>query len=243
MNACSSLSAAWSACEASYFEAKEKAYTNLTFAASVVKDGAYMVGSAFKNATLKILSPFIETAARTGRYIKTYWTTILALGIAWGIIIAGIGAMYGFNATALPFTMGMGIGFGVGIMTGILTVKILDPKNSHVNKEGWAHNTLWDLINAGLYQLDPNGTRMILLSVVVTVLLWAASFLPTPVGLLFGLLMGNKLATGIGYYGASPPILPEHEYRTPEERLNIIEKELGISNRNAHHPNSEVHDP
>lgn len=248
MNACScisdSISNAWSDCEQSYFAAKEKVYTNLTSAATVVKDGAYLLGSSLKNGVCHIASPFVETAARLVRYIKQYWTTILALGIAWGIIVAGIGAMYGFNATALPFTIGISIGFGVGLMTGLLTVKVLDPKNQHVNEEGWAYNTLWDLINAGLYQLDPNGTRMILLSVVVTVLLWAASYLPTPIGLLFGLLMGNKLATGAGFYGANPPILPPYEYHPPEDRIKKLEVLQGISNatdplHHSHQPSIE----
>lgn len=164
--------------------------------------------------------PFARATINTALYIKENWGTILLLMSAWGIIIAGIGAMHGFKATALPLTLGLGCGFGFGILTGLLTVHVLDPRNDHHRM-----NTLWDLLNSGFYKLEANGTRPILLSVAIAVVLWAAGIIPTAMGVIVGTIMGGLITARIGYYGMDKPD-PEVEELTedPKKRAELLKQ-------------------
>jgi hypothetical protein len=188
------------------YSGNSKVCTTLATTASNVKDW-----------TLSDANPVYKGMRLTSKFIVENWSTIIALGVAWGIIIAGIGAMHGFDAVALPFTIGIGVGCGFGLVTGYLTVTVLDPDNKRSR-----YNTLWNLINEGIFQLEAHGTRMILLSIAVTVLLWAAVSLPKPIGFFCGLLIGNQFATGAGFV-ETPPKNPWVSY---ERRVDVIEGAL-----------------
>jgi hypothetical protein len=159
-------------------------------------------------------------ARNTVRFIKENWPTIILLAVAWGGIIAGMGAMYGFKATALPLTVGLGCGVGCGVLIGLLTVHVLDPQNEHQGM-----NTLWDVVNVGFYKLEANGTRGILQAVVITVVLWAAGIFPTPMGVVFGVFMGNLVIVRIGFIDSQyiDPAL-EQLAEDPLKRAEILKK-------------------
>lgn len=141
-------------------------------------------------------------ANRVANYIENEWWKVLLYAIAWGVIIGGYGGLYGFDAVAYPLAIGMAGGFGVGIISGILTVTLFDPK-----QEATGRNTLWDLLNLGLIGLDEYGTRQIIMTVAVSVLLAAATVFPYAVGGLMGAVIGNQFATKIGEY----PLSDENE--------------------------------
>lgn len=125
------------------------------------------------------------------RFIKKNWVHLLAYAIAWGVIVTGVGLMYGFKATALPLTIGLGCGFALGTALGIGTVCLFNPKNDH------EPNTAWGFLNKWFNSLDANGTRAIFVSVGVTVILAATVVFPYALGGAMGCILGNVVATKI----------------------------------------------
>ena len=132
-----------------------------------------------------VFSPIAETcqksAEKTIGFIKDNWRQLVAY--------VSTGLMYGFQTVALPLTIGFACGIAFGLITGILTVKVFDPKGKI---------TLWNLLNQGIEKLDPNGTRQIVLAVAITVLLAASVVFPYVMGALLGIFVGNQLATKAG---------------------------------------------
>lgn len=137
---------------------------------------------------------FATAASHVSRFAKNNWKQIAGYVLAWGIVITCSGALYGFQAVALPLTIGFGAGIGVGGILGILTTKIFDPEDKYRGK-----NTAWDLLNIGIEQLDQNGTRQIVLAISVTVVLAASVIFPYALGGIFGLLVGNQVITKMGF--------------------------------------------
>ncbi len=136
----------------------------------------------------------IKTDKGIIRFVRANWGRLLSYTVAWGIIFAGVGLMYGFKATAIPLSIGMGCGSAFGVLLGILSVTVFD---SLAKEKG--NNTLWCLINKGFNSLDSNGTRAILVSVCVTVVMAASVVFPYVLGIIFGIIVGNHLATKISY--------------------------------------------
>ncbi|MCH9625349.1 MAG: hypothetical protein S4CHLAM123_05200 [Chlamydiales bacterium] len=148
------------------------------------------------DTSLVIVNAAKAAVQKTVTFIHQNWKQLLAYLLAWTVIVVGTGLLYGFEAVALPLTIGLAFGFGLGIMSGILmveTLKVYDPENT-LNGQ----NTLWNLLNRGLESLDPNGTRLIMLSVAVTVILATAVVFPYATGGLLGVFIGNQIATKIG---------------------------------------------
>ncbi|MCH9628149.1 MAG: hypothetical protein S4CHLAM2_18040 [Chlamydiales bacterium] len=134
-----------------------------------------------------------SATAKTVRFVRENYVQIFAYILAWGVIVACSGTLYGFEAVALPLTIGFGCGLGVGGIIGILMTTAIDPRNK------WrGYNTGWDLINSGVEKLDPHGTRQIVLAISVTVLLAACVIFPYALGAVFGILVGNQVATKVG---------------------------------------------
>ncbi len=134
-----------------------------------------------------------SATAKTIRFVRENYKQIFAYILAWGVIVACSGTLYGFEAVALPLTIGFGCGLGVGGIIGILMTTTIDPRNK------WrGYNTGWDLINSGVEKLDPHGTRQIVLAISVTVLLAASVIFPYALGAVFGILVGNQVVTKIG---------------------------------------------
>jgi hypothetical protein len=128
-------------------------------------------------------------AEKTVTFVKNNWKPLMAYIFAWMVIITCTGLMYGFKAVALPLTIGLGCGLIFGVITGILAVEVFDPEGKI---------TLWNLLNQVIEKLDPNGTRQIVLSVAVTVLLAASIVFPYVMGAVFGIFAGNQMATKAG---------------------------------------------
>ncbi|MCB1084447.1 MAG: hypothetical protein KDK61_09070 [Simkania sp.] len=131
-------------------------------------------------------------ANKTASFIQNNWRSLILFIVAGGVIIGGVGLMYGFEAVSLPLVIGFGCGLPIASLSGIIVTKWIDPEGKIEN------NTLWQLINAGLNKLPANGARPIVISVAVTVILAASAVFPLVMGIGFGILIGNHVATKIG---------------------------------------------
>jgi hypothetical protein len=151
-------------------------------------------GYALYAASAWVSRNVATAAAHTARFVKNNWKQTIGYILAWSVVIVCSGALYGFQAVALPLTIGFAVGLGIGGITGMLTNKIFDPQDQYRGK-----NTIWDLLNFGIEQLDPNGTRQIVTAISVTVLLAASVIFPYALGGIFGLLVGNQVITKIGF--------------------------------------------
>lgn len=148
--------------------------------------------SKFQNAKEKT-SHFIATDEGIVRFIKKNWSQLITYAIAWSVIVSGVGLIYGFQATAIPLMIGLGCGVAFGMLLGILTVSVWDRSNR------WdGQNTIWNFLNEKLSSLD-NGTRAIVISVCVTVVLAVTVVFPYVAGGVLGIIIGNHLTTKIGY--------------------------------------------
>jgi len=172
-----------------------------------------------------IMIPCASAAEKTISFVKNNWRPLVAYLFAWGIIITCTGLMYGFEAVALPLTIGLACGLVFGIITGILTVKVFDPSGQL---------TIWNLLNQGIERLDPNGTRQIVLAVAVTVLLAAAVVFPYIIGAVLGHILGNQLATktGSGRDLGTDPTKHKNEKEALKQQINDMEQKItNIGNR------------
>lgn len=162
-------------------------------------EGSHWVGTKAKDGYDCFVAPIARavksTAANTADYIKAHWKHLLAYIFAWGVIVVLSGSMYGFQTVALPLTIGIACGLALGILTGILTATVFDRKNERQD-----HNTLWGILNLGIDFLDANGTKNFLTALVVSVTIAASVIFPYAIGAVFGLFLGNYLATKIGLW-------------------------------------------
>jgi hypothetical protein len=160
-----------------------------------------------------------SAAEKTVTFIKNNWRPLVAYIFAWGLIITCTGLMYGFEAVALPLTIGLACGLVFGIITGILTVKVFDPSGEV---------TIWNFLNQGIERLDPNGTRQIVLAVAITVLLAAAVVFPYVIGAVMGIILGNQLATktGSGRDLGTDPAKHKNEKEALKQHIGDMEQKI-----------------
>lgn len=134
-------------------------------------------------------APIVNVATKTADFVKNNWHTILAYVFAWGVITVTVGLMYGFEAVAIPLTIGLFCGIAFGIVAGILAVNSFDKTGEH---------SPWNYLNKGIQQLDMYGTRQIVLAAVVSALLAASTVYPYLMGAVFGILIGYQIAIKAG---------------------------------------------
>lgn len=125
---------------------------------------------------------------KTARFVKDNWKQLIGYILAWAVIITCTGLLYGFEGVALPLTIGLGCGIAFGIIAGILSVKSYDSEGKY---------TLWNLLNQGIQGLDENGTRQIVSTVAVTVILAASVVFPYVMGAVFGLFIALQMTVKI----------------------------------------------
>jgi sterol desaturase/sphingolipid hydroxylase (fatty acid hydroxylase superfamily) len=128
-------------------------------------------------------------AEKTASFVKKNWQQLIGYIVAWGVVVICTGLLYGFQAVALPLTIGLGGGIAFGCIAAILSLNSYDPKGCR---------TPWNLLNRGIQGLDQNGTRQIVLAVSVTVLLAAAVVYPYVMGALFGIFIAWQVTAKIG---------------------------------------------
>jgi hypothetical protein len=150
------------------------------------------------------------------RFIKDNWATLIKFSIAWGVIIAGIGLLYGFSAVAWPLAIGLSCGIGFGLLTGVITKTIIKPDTDA--------KTIWEFVNSWINGLDANGHRAIVTSIIVTVVLAATVFFPIAVGSILGFVLGNHISTKIAY-GLNFGPRPESK-NSLLQRLHAVDNEL-----------------
>ncbi|QEM74015.1 hypothetical protein ABCH17_01145 [Chlamydia abortus] len=134
----------------------------------------------------------MDHARSVGEKISTFlrdnWKYILLYILAWALILAC------HHTMAVTLTIWLGIGLGVGVLFGIFTANVLDRKNKYKNT-----NSLWNLMNYGLQQLDPNGTRQILLATIIASISSLIYAIPEAVGFTIGACIGNQISILISY--------------------------------------------
>lgn len=222
----------------------EQAIQTVTDGAKTVFDSslhAYDVVASCCHSAAETFHTYIgkhvnEVAKRISLYLKGDKDTNNVKSLffyiaAWGAIAVGFGLLHGFQATALPLTIGMAGGCALGIVVGIITVKSvpftednikrIDPKEleekgiqPHIDKY-----SLWGLTTIWLDSLDANGTKMIIQTVLVTVLMTFTPIFPVPAGVLIGGICGNFIAIQIVYW----QYLKDHK-PLPKEILNAKRK-------------------
>ncbi|BAE81083.1 conserved hypothetical protein [Chlamydia felis Fe/C-56] len=121
-------------------------------------------------------------------FLRDNWKYILLYILAWALILAC------HHVMAVTLTIWLGIGLGIGVVFGIFTANVLDRKNKYKNT-----NSLWNLMNYGLQQLDPNGTRQILLATIIASISSLIYAIPEAVGFTIGACIGNQISILISY--------------------------------------------
>ncbi|WP_348662893.1 hypothetical protein [Chlamydia vaughanii] len=116
-------------------------------------------------------------------FLRNNWKYILLYILAWALILAC------HHTMAATLTIWLGIGLGVGVIFGIFTATVLDRNNKYKNT-----NSMWNLINYGLKQLDPNGTRQILLATIIASISSLIYAIPEAVGFTIGASIGNQIS-------------------------------------------------
>ncbi|WP_235043340.1 hypothetical protein [Chlamydia pecorum] len=132
----------------------------------------------------------LKTTAETiNRFLRDNWKYILLYILAWALIVAC------HHAVAITLTIWLGIGLGIGlIFWSFLVSNCLDRDNKNPNM-----NSLWNLINYGLQQLDPNGTRQILLATIIASISSLIYAIPQAVGFVIGFSIGNQIGITATY--------------------------------------------
>ncbi|EPP34500.1 putative transmembrane protein [Chlamydia ibidis] len=125
----------------------------------------------------------LATAEKISLFLRNNWKYILLYVLAWSLILAC------HYTVALTLTIWLGIGLGAGVVFGIFTANVLDRDNKYNNI-----NSLWNLINYGLLQLDPNGTRQFLLATIIASISSLIYAIPEGVGFMIGACIGNQIS-------------------------------------------------
>nr|CRI42199.1 Uncharacterized protein BN1224_DC9_AM_00030 [Chlamydia pneumoniae] len=129
-----------------------------------------------------------NAAEKIGLFLQRNWKYILLYILAWALILVC------HHTVALTLTIWLGVGLGIGVVFGIFTATCLDKENKHRHV-----NSLWNLINHGILQLDPNGTRQILLATMIASISALIYAVPQAVGLVIGFSIGNQLSINTVY--------------------------------------------
>lgn len=162
---------------------------------------------------------------KTARFVKDNWRQLIGYILAWAVIITCTGLLYGFEGVALPLTIGLGCGVAFGIIAGILAVKSYDTEGKY---------TLWNLLNQGIQGLDENGTRQIVSTVAVTVILAASVVFPYVMGALFGLFIALQMTVKIATdqdLGPDPIKEKQSLVRLQQEFADLQKINLEFQNR------------
>jgi hypothetical protein len=157
------------------------------------------------------------TVGKTATFIKNNWQRMTIYLGAWSVVIACAGGLYGFRAVALPLTIGMGGGIVIGCAAGLKMAK--DPNEI---------DSLWDRLNDAIEKIDPNGTRPIVLSIAVTVILSASVLFPYLMGGVIGVFIGNQAAVKAGSSrNLGPrPLTPEKEIKNLRAQIDEMTAKL-----------------
>ncbi|WP_201457066.1 hypothetical protein [Chlamydia sp. 17-3921] len=129
-----------------------------------------------------------SVAEKINRFLRDNWKYILLYLLAWALIVAC------HHTVAITLTIWLGIGLGLGVIFGVFSANFLDRENKHSNM-----NSLWNLMNYGLQQLDPNGTRQILLATIIASISALIYAIPQAVGVVIGFCIGNQISITATY--------------------------------------------
>lgn len=136
--------------------------------------------------------------------------------LAWGVILAC------HYTVAIPLTIWLLCGGLIGGVLGILSIKLIEYFKSRPITQTLS---IWTVLNSGIQQLDPNGTRQLLLATVIATLSNLIRLIPAPVGLIMGLVMGNHLLASTIHNLRSAPT-PQDNLELFEHRVRLIQQAI-----------------
>ncbi|ANH78855.1 hypothetical protein [Candidatus Chlamydia sanziniae] len=125
---------------------------------------------------------------KISRFLRDNWKYILFYILAWALILIC------HHAVAMTLTIWLGIGLGIGVIVGIITSNFLDKENKYKD-----YNSLWNWIHYGIQQLDPHGTRQILLATIISSISALIYAIPQAVGCVIGFCIGNQISIKATY--------------------------------------------
>lgn len=148
-----------------------------------------------QSSSPRIPTRLSNTAKAVGNFFLANKGQLIGYVVAMGIIVCGVGLLYGWKATAVPLSIGMGCGLGFGMLTGVATGLFIDKTNKY------PRNTIWGWMNHGLTILDGNGTRAIVVTVCVAVICATMVVFPHFAGAAIAIPVGNIVLTKLFYNG------------------------------------------
>lgn len=185
----------------------------------------------------------VQAVANTiGDFLQRNWKHLLLYILAWSLILIC------HSSVALVLSIWLGIGFGAGVVLGIISANFLDKENEYPHL-----NSLWNITNHGLQQLDPNGTRQVLLATVIasiSALIYAS---PQAIGFIIGAFLGHQTSS-LAVYGyrfkSGPGYIADQElFDKQEKRIRqaimqcrlirnqmILQRRLDTLQKRAHRP-------
>ncbi len=187
----------------------------------------------------------VRAVANTiGDFLQRNWKYLLLYTLAWSLILIC------HSSVALVLSIWLGIGFGAGLILGVISANFLDKNNKYPHL-----NSLWNITNHGLQQLDPNGTRQVLLATIVasiSALIYAS---PQAIGFAIGAFLGNQTSTLVVYgyrFKSGPGYIADRDlFNKQEERIRqalmqchlirnqmILQHHLDLLKRRSHHKSS-----
>ncbi len=149
--------------------------------------------SAKQPSSPPISARLLNTGKAVGNFFLANKGQLIGYVVAMGIIVCGVGLLYGWKATAVPLSIGMGCGLGFGMLTGVATGLFIDKTNKY------PRNTIWGWMNHGLTILDGNGTRAIVVTVGVAVICATMVVFPHFAGAAITIPVGNIVLTKLFY--------------------------------------------
>lgn len=181
-----------------------------------------------------------------GDFLQRNWKYLLLYILAWSLILIC------HSSVAVVLSIWLGIGFGAGVVLGIISANFLDKHNKHPHL-----NSLWNITNHGLQQLDPNGTRQFLLATIIasiSALIYAS---PHAIGFIIGAFLGNQTSILAAYgrrFKAGPGYVADRDLFNKQEKQirrailqcqlvrnqMILQKRLDILQRRSHNQTKTI---
>lgn len=206
-----------------------------------------------------VTDPILRGTSLTATYVKENWKSLIAFVLAWGVILGVMGLTYGFEATARPLAIGLGLGLLPGILFGIVVVNITQGPLKHPDTNIYTvtnaedeeipvtakyidYYSLWGLANKELYDLVPPGTRAIAAAILVNIMLVPLiPSIPLPIGGAVSFLACSYLVPRIAYWQFikdCPDTTTRTKVQQLEDRLRQLEEIVaqrrdGMERRNS----------
>ncbi len=202
-------------------------------ASKTVCNTVYAAGNIVKE---NILMPPYRVVHQIYVFVRDHFAKIVKFFLSWAVILSFTGLLYGFHATSLPLSIGLGCGAAVGVVLGICSKAIFHKTRCALDANP-GKNTIYGQISWWLWEQD-EGTKALLNCVAVTVIFAAIAIFPLETGVFLGVLVGNHVVVAIILYDEHAkkdiPVTIPGQIENLETRLKAIEKHFPNEPRGRH---------